>query len=130
MVCVLTQILYNSNIILAFSLLSIIIGTLGALNQTKVKRLLGYSGISHMGFIILGLTSLSNQGLSVGSLYLIIYMTTMLSLFIIIITGNYKNEFIIELGGIKFINGIISITFALLILSIAGIPPLSGFISK
>lgn len=130
MICVLVQILLNSNILLMFSLLSIVIGTLGALNQTKVKRLLGYSGISHMGFIILGLSSISNESLSIGALYLIIYMLTMLSVFIIIINGNIKNDFIIEMGGIKFINNTLAITFIFLILSIAGIPPLSGFISK
>ena len=130
MICVLIQILSNSNIILIFSLLSIGIGTLGALNQTKIKRLLAYSGISHMGFIILGTTCVSNQGSTIGSLYLIIYVLTMLSMFILIINGNYKSDYIIELGGIKLINNITAITFILLILSIAGIPPLSGFISK
>lgn len=130
MICVLTQILFNSSIILIFALLSIGIGTLGALNQTKVKRLLGYSGISHMGFIILGLCSITNESLSIGGLYLIIYMLTMLSVFILIINGNFKSEYIIEIGGIKFINNTLAITFILLILSIAGIPPLSGFISK
>ena len=130
MICVLIQILSNSNIILIFSLLSIGIGTLGALNQTKIKRLLAYSGISHMGFIILGITCISNQGSTIGSLYLIIYVLTMLSMFVLIINGNYKSDYIIELGGIKLINNITAITFILLILSIAGIPPLSGFISK
>jgi len=130
MICVLVQILFNSSIILIFSLLSISIGTLGALNQTKVKRLLGYSGISHMGFIILGLCSITNESLSIGGLYLIIYMLTMLSIFILIIGGDLKNDYIIEMGGIKFANSILAITFILLILSIAGIPPLSGFISK
>ena len=130
MICVLIQILSNSNIILVFSLLSIGIGTLGALNQTKIKRLLAYSGISHMGFIILGITCISNQGSTIGSLYLIIYVLTMLSMFVLIINGNYKSDYIIELGGIKLINNITAITFILLILSIAGIPPLSGFISK
>lgn len=130
MICVLLQILFNSSILLMFSLLSIGIGTLGALNQTKVKRLLGYSGISHMGFIILGLSSINNESLSIGGLYLVIYMLTMLSVFILIINGNFKNDYIIEMGGIKFVNNILAITFILLILSIAGIPPLSGFISK
>ena len=130
MICVLVQILFNSSIILIFSLLSIGIGTLGALNQTKVKRLLGYSGISHMGFIILGLSSITNESLSIGGLYLVIYMLTMLSVFILIINGNFKNDYIIEMGGIKFTNNVLAITFILLILSIAGIPPLSGFISK
>lgn len=130
MICVLLQILFNSNMIISLCLLSIIIGTLGALNQSKLKRLLGYSGVSHMGFIVLGLVIINNQGLTVSCLYLIIYMLSMISLLIIIIKGNFKNNYIIELGGIKFINNIVAITLVLIVLSIAGIPPLSGFISK
>lgn len=129
-ICIITQILINSNILLSVSLLSIIIGTLGALNQSKLKRLLAYSGVSHMGFIILGYIILSKSNIVVGSLYLFIYVLTMLSLLILIINNNTKNEYIIELGGMKFTNKILSITLILIILSIAGIPPLSGFISK
>ena len=130
MICVLLQILLNTNMILGFSLFSIIVGTLGALNQTKLKRLLAYSGISHMGFIILGYNILSNEGFMVSNLYLIIYTLTMISVFILIINSSVDNQYVIELSGLKFINKILSITFVLLILSIAGIPPLSGFISK
>ena len=129
-ISVLIQILINSNIIITISLLSIVIGTLGALNQTKFKRLLAYSGISHMGFIILSYFLLSKFNLIVGNIYLIIYMLTMLSLFIIILNNNISFNYIIELGGLKFINKILAITLILIILSIAGIPPLSGFISK
>ena len=129
-ISVLTQLLINNNIIISLSLLSIAIGTLGALNQTKMKRLLAYSGISHMGFIILGYSLMCNLGLTVGGLYLFVYMLTMLCVLVIIINNTKKNDYIIELGGLKFTNKILAITFILLILSIAGIPPLSGFISK
>lgn len=129
-IVVLIQFLINSNLIFSFSILSIIIGTLGSLNQTKIKRLLGYSGISHMGFIILGFSLLAKQGFIISNLYLFIYMLTMISLFILIINSNFSSNFIIELGGLKILNSIFSITLIFLILSIAGIPPLSGFISK
>lgn len=128
--CLIIQILINSNMLFSFSVLSIIIGTLGALNQSKVKRLLGYSGISHMGFILLGFTILSKEGYIISNLYLLIYILMMVSLFIIIININFDNKFIIELSNLKFVNKIFALTFALLILSIAGIPPLCGFISK
>ena len=54
----------------------------------------------------------------------------MISLLILILKNNVKNDYIIELGGLKFTNKILAITLILIILSIAGIPPLSGFISK
>ena len=129
-ISILIQLLVNTNIIIGFSLLSISIGTLGALNQTKLKRLLAYSGISHMGFIIIGYSMLNSLGLTVGSLYLIIYMLTMLCVLILIMNITSNSEYIIELGGIKFINKILAISLILLVLSIAGIPPLSGFMSK
>ena len=129
-ICLLIQILINSNVMLSLCLCSIIIGTLGALNQTKLKRLLAYSGVSHMGFIILGYTIQSNSSLTVGSMYLLIYMLITMSFLVLIINNNKKNNFIIELGALKFTNKVLSITIILIILSIAGVPPLSGFISK
>lgn len=129
-ISVLIQLLVNSNLIISFCLISIAIGTLGALNQTKLKRLLAYSGISHIGFIMLGYSMVSNLGLTIGGFYLLIYMLTMLCVLILIITNTFSNEFIIELGGLKFVNKILAITLILLVLSIAGIPPLSGFMSK
>nr|WOE90992.1 NADH dehydrogenase subunit 2 [Zygocanna sp. MKL-2023] len=127
---ILIQILINSNMLLTFSLLSIIVGSLGALNQSKIKRLLGYSGISHIGFILLGYNILNKEGYIISDLYLFIYMMIMISIFILIISSNVNSKYIIELGSLKFINKIFSITFIVLILSMAGIPPLSGFISK
>ena len=129
-ICIIIQLLVNSNILLSFSLISIGIGTLGALNQSKLKRFLAYSGISHMGFIMLGYIIISQSNVVVGSLYLFIYILTMISLLILILNNNVKNDYIIELGGLKFTNKILAITLILIILSIAGIPPLSGFISK
>ena len=129
-ICLLIQILINSNVMLSLCLCSIIIGTLGALNQTKLKRLLAYSGVSHMGFIVLGYTIQSNSSLTVGSMYLLIYILITMSFLVLIINNNKKNNFIIELGALKFTNKVLSITIILIILSIAGVPPLSGFISK
>lgn len=130
MICVIIQFFINTNLLLTLSLLSIVIGTLGALNQTKLKRLLAYSGVSHMGFIILGYNIICNSSYVVGGLYLTIYMLTMLSILILIINSKIKNTYIIELSSLKFFNSVLTFTLILLILSIAGIPPLSGFISK
>nr|YP_010036179.1 NADH dehydrogenase subunit 2 [Blackfordia virginica]QQW46708.1 NADH dehydrogenase subunit 2 [Blackfordia virginica] len=129
-ICLAIQLIINTNLFLIFSVFSIIIGTLGALNQTKIKRLLAYSGISHIGFILLGYSILTKESYIIGNLYLFVYMIIMISIFILIINNNFKNKFIIELSGLKFVNKIYAITLCLLILSVAGIPPLSGFISK
>ena len=125
------QLLGYSNFFVLCALISIIIGTIGALNQTKLKRLLAYSGISHMGFIMLGLGILSNQGYEASFIYLFIYVITMVGLFLLIrVTMFTKNYFLIELGGQNISNKIIAFSWGVFFLSIAGIPPLSGFISK
>lgn len=128
---IIMQLIFNSSILLTCSLLSIIIGTLGALNQSKFKRLLAYSGISHMGFVVLGYNLLAIEGYEVGFIYLSIYILTMLSVFLMIINSPWnKDYYIIELSGLQYTNKILALTWLFIILSIAGIPPLSGFISK
>ncbi len=113
------------------SLLSIIIGTLGALNQTKLKRLLAYSGISHMGFMILIIGILNQKGFIINNVYLIIYMLSLISIIILASkTILSNNNYLIELGNNNYINKIIALSWIILLLSIAGIPPLSGFLSK
>ena len=130
-ISILMQIIINSNLLLFCSLLSITIGTLGALNQSKLKRLLAYSGISHMGFIILGYSLLCSEGNEISYLYITIYMLTMVSLFILIINSKLgRDYYIIEIGGLQYINKLLAVTWLIIFLSIAGIPPLSGFMSK
>nr|ALO20623.1 NADH dehydrogenase subunit 2 [Melicertum octocostatum] len=130
-ITIILQIGINSNLLLFCSLLSIIVGTLGALNQTKMKRLLAYSGISHMGFIMLGYNLLFLEGYEVGTFYLIIYILTMLSVFIMILSSPLqKDYYIIELSGLQYINKTLALIWLMVFLSIAGIPPFSGFISK
>ncbi len=120
-----------TDIFIICSLMSIIIGTLGALNQTKIKRLLAYSGISHMGFIILILNIHSQKGFTINNIYILIYILSLIAIIILISNLNLSNNnYIIELGNNQYINKIIGLSWIILLLSIAGIPPLSGFISK
>nr|ALO20802.1 NADH dehydrogenase subunit 2 [Rhizophysa eysenhardtii] len=130
-VYLLIQIKEIPDLLLICALISIIIGTLGALNQSKLKRLLAYSGISHMGFIML-ILSISSQGsFTINNVYLLIYMVGLIS---IIILTSYSilsvNSYLVELSNNKLVNSILGISWIILFLSIAGIPPFSGFISK
>lgn len=119
------------DIFIICSIMSIIIGSLGALNQTKLKRLLAYSGISHIGFIILILSVHNQKNLVINNIYLFIYIINLLAIIILISYLSLSNHsFILELCNNQFINKIIGFSWIILILSMAGIPPLSGFISK
>ncbi len=137
------------NLLLISSLFSLLIGTIGGLYQTKIKRLFAYSSISHLGFILLGLSINSEQSIESVIFYIIQYSITNLNIFIIIISlglfiypyyyylYNFDNRghaidinFISQFKGIFFCNPIISICLTISLFSMAGIPPLLGFFAK
>jgi len=132
------------NLLLISSLFSLIIGTVVGLAQTKIKRLLAYSTISHIGFILLSLAINSKQAIDSFIFYIIQYTLTNLNTFLILLAigyiKNYKTieikgsekdiKFISELKGIFFSNPILSISLTICLLSMAGTPPLLGFFSK
>lgn len=127
-------------LIIISGLLSIIIGSLGALNQTKIKRLLAYSAIGHMGFILLGVAPGTVNSLQATIIYIILYIIMSLNSFgfVLIYYNKYRSSinsidrsyFISELSGLSRKEPVLAGTFALSLLSIAGIPPLAGFFSK
>nr|AER54491.1 NADH dehydrogenase subunit 2 [Cyanea capillata] len=127
---ILITILPNSKLVLISTILSLLVGSIGALNQTKIKKLLAYSGIINMGFIFLGLVTNSYSGLEASLLYLIIYSISFLLFLLLIDIVDSKQNNIIGLSNIGNINLVILITLVLLILSIAGIPPFAGFFVK
>jgi len=120
------------NIILQLSiLLSMFIGCIGGLNQTKIKRLLAYSAISHVGIILLGILPGTILSLQTSIIYIIIYILISINIFTILLSI-FKNStiFITELAGLSRLHPVLAITFTLVLLSLAGIPPLAGFFSK
>ena len=127
------------NLLLISSLLSLIIGTVVGLAQTRIKRLLAYSTISHIGFILLALAINTEQSIDSLIFYIIQYSITNLNIFLIIIALGYiinksnisgDIKFISELKGQFFSNPILSLSLAICLFSMAGIPPLIGFFSK
>ena len=127
---------YDWNQLLSYTaLLSLIIGALGAIYQTQIKRLLAYSAISHMGFISLALLSNTNEGLFAFIFYIIVYVIINLNIFSIIlslrnrVTGQLVKN-IKDIAPIINSNIILAISFTLILFSIGGIPPFIGFFSK
>jgi|ERR1700743_495698 len=126
------------------SLFSLIIGTVVGLTQIKIKRLLAYSTISHIGFILLALAINSVQSIDSFIFYILQYTLTNLNTFLILIAigyiinnnilinkGSEKDiNFISELKGLFFYNPILSISLTICLLSMAGTPPFLGFFSK
>lgn len=130
--------------ILICSVLSLIIGSLLGLDQTRLKRLLAYSTISHIGFILLALANNSETGVKSFLFYLIQYSILNLLIFSVILGYGYwlksekktwKNsqwdiENLNELSGTLNLNPLLSLSIAVGLFSIAGVPPLIGFFAK
>lgn len=118
-------------LLLFLSILSIAIGNIGALTQTHFKKLLGYSSISHMGFLLLGL--LPGIKSFVPIFYLIIYCISTFTFISVLISLNDKVE---EIDLIEHYKGLFNsksneaMILLLATFSMAGIPPLAGFMAK
>jgi NADH:ubiquinone oxidoreductase subunit 2 (subunit N) len=117
------------------ALASLLIGTFGALYQVKIKRLLAYSAISHVGFLLISLSILNTDGLFAIIFYILVYILISINLFSIILilrkrTDYLKlkkiNEFILIIKS----NPLLAFVLCFVLFSIAGIPPLIGFYSK
>ena len=122
-----------SDILIFVGILSIVIGSIFALTQDNIKRLLAYSAISNIGFIILALGLVSKSGLYASLYYTIIYSFTALASFGIIthITSNSNGvENISDLAGLSKTHPYFAILLLITMLSSAGIPPLIGFHAK
>ena len=127
---ILVQVGPVTNVVLICAVLSIVYGAIGALNQTKVKRLLAYSGIGHMGFILFGVAIGSFESIQAGLIYMIIYVIMSICSFSILLSLNLTKDFLIEVKELSRKNPVLGGTLALTFLSTAGIPPLAGFLSK
>nr|UEX92884.1 NADH dehydrogenase subunit 2 [Marasmius tenuissimus] len=132
-------------LLLITSLFSLIIGSVVGLAQNRIKRLLAYSTISHIGFILLALAIHTKQSIDSFIFYIIQYIITNLNIFLIIIAFSYlinrsinNNQlnnikdirYISEFKGQFYSNPLISLSFSICLFSMAGIPPLIGFFSK
>ena len=136
------------NLLLITSLISLIIGTIVGLAQSRIKRLLAYSTISHIGFMLLALAINTEQSIDSLIFYIIQYSITNLNTFLIILGFGYiinnssltkyygiqetrkDIKFISELKGQFFANPLLSIALTICLFSMAGVPPLIGFFSK
>jgi len=149
------------SLLLISSLLSLIIGSLLGLAQIRIKRLLAYSTISHIGFLLLALAINTEQSIDSFLFYIIQYTMTNLNIFLIILAFTYLLQGLIskptgksvqgfygsryatdkgvatrdirylsEFKGLFFSNPFLSLSLAVSLFSMAGIPPLIGFFSK
>ena len=112
--------------------ITILYGNLCALPQRNLKRLLGYSSISHAGYLLLGVAALSAAGQAAVLYYLEGYLFTVVAAFtvIAIVFKHLDNEDVSGLAGLHRRSPLLAGTLTLAMVSLAGIPPLAGFFGK
>ncbi len=121
-------------IIITAALASIVVGALGAIGQRNIKRLLAYSSINNVGFILIGLAAATPAGAAAMLVYLAIYVAMSLGAFVAVlmlkdVDGNQLED-IGDLAGLSGQRKVLSACLAMLMFSLAGIPPLFGFWGK
>jgi len=116
------------------SLASIVVGALGAIGQSNIKRFLAYSSINNVGFILVGLATATAEGASAMLVYLAIYVPMTVGSFVAVLMLKDDDgepiEAIADLGGLSRTRPGIAWCLAILMFSLAGIPPLFGFWGK
>ncbi|MDX1924015.1 MAG: NADH-quinone oxidoreductase subunit N [Rickettsiaceae bacterium] len=115
------------------ALVSMFIGAFGAIAQTSLKRLIGYSAILNSGFVLLGMSALETHGLSESLIYQIIYSVSaigLLAVLAITIVPEADDYPVQNLSGFGAVKKLAAFSISVFIFSLAGIPPLAGFFGK
>ncbi len=121
------------SIIIFLSIASMILGAVAAIGQKNIKRLLAYSSIGHMGYALAGLATATNSGVQSSIIYLIIYLVMNVAIFGCVFMMRRENiyyENINDLSGMSKNHPLLSLSFLIILFSLAGIPPLAGFFAK
>ncbi|MDA3625783.1 Na+/H+ antiporter subunit D [Saccharopolyspora sp. WRP15-2] len=120
------------NLMLGIALITMIVGALGALAQNDLNRLLSFLLVSHIGYMLFGLGVYDVIGLTGVILYVVHHITVQATLFLVsgLITRHTGTVALTRMGGLAKAAPLIAVLFALPALSLAGVPPFSGFVAK
>jgi len=122
----------------ALAVLSVFVGSIGGLEQRKLKTLLAYSSVSHTGYLLLSFSTGNFEGMQMMFYYLVIYMISGLCFWSVYLFLRQKRRFYFnksnkELGDLVLLkesNPMLALILAITLFSIAGIPPIVGFLAK
>ena len=120
-------------VITFIAIASMVLGAFAAIGQRNIKRLMAYSSIGHMGYALVGLAAGTQAGVQGVIIYMLIYMAMTLGTFACILAmrrGESMVENIDDLSGLSRTNPMMAFMLAMLLFSLAGIPPLAGFFAK
>ena len=120
-------------ILIAISILSMGLGNFGAIAQTNIKRMLAYSSIAHMGYMVLGLLTATKAGYAASTFYMVTYSLMTLGAFGLIVMlsqAGYEFEEIDDFKGLNAKSPWLAFMMMILMFSMAGVPPVVGFMAK
>ncbi|MBE7198285.1 MAG: NADH-quinone oxidoreductase subunit NuoN [Parafilimonas terrae] len=120
-------------IVVFISIASMALGSFAAIGQRSIKRLMAYSSIGNIGYALIGLAAGTEQGIFGVVIYMIIYLAMTLGAFAIILSLRRRNEMfdtIEDLSGLSRTHPWLAFLLAMIMFSLAGIPPLAGFFGK
>ena len=119
-------------LIAALSVVTMTYGNLAAVRQTNIKRLLAYSSIAHVGYLLMGFLLLTAQGLQAILFYLLVYSVMNLGAFLFVVAMNNRlpGEEISDYAGLGFRAPWPAAMMTLFLFSLTGLPPTAGFIGK
>ncbi len=120
-------------ILIFLSIASMLLGAIAAIGQKNLKRLIAYSSIGHIGYVLAGLATGSNEGIQSSIIYITIYVIMNLGLFSCLLMMRRNNEYyenIEDLSGLSKNHPLLSLSLLIILFSLAGIPPLAGFFAK
>lgn len=119
--------------LIAIAILSMALGNFAAIVQANIKRMLAYSSIAHMGYMILGVIAANNQGYAASTFYIVTYSLMTLGSFgllVLMSRAGYEVENISDFKGLNTRNPWLAFLMLIMMFSMAGVPPLVGFWAK
>ena len=121
-----------AQVLLVLAVLTMVVGILGALVQDDLKRLLSFTIVSHIGYMLFGLGLASTAGLAGAVLYTVHHIVVQTTLFLVagLVERREGTSSLRRSGGLQHLAPLLGVLYLLPALSLAGIPPLSGFLAK
>lgn len=121
-----------TNLLMWAALATMIIGILGAVAQSEIKRMLSFTLVSHIGYMIFGIALADTAGYAGAIFYTAHHITIQTTLFLVtgLIERRGGSTSLNELGGLAALSPMLGVLFFVPAMNLAGIPPLSGFVGK
>ena len=120
-------------VIIIISVLSMFLGSVAAIGQNNIKRLMAYSSIGHIGFVLMGVASGTDKGVSAVLIYMVLYIIMNIGVFVFILNMERNGVAVTTINSLNMYNDVSksqTLFLTILLFSLAGIPPLAGFFGK